>query len=82
MNKQKLMELLEHPENLPELAYTTLPSDPTEVIMIVNGKRGYYPVRKSPTPRFAKEDVDYRNEIFGVSEEAREALTILSMKNN
>ena len=79
MNKQKLMELLEHPENLPELAYTTLPSDPTEVIMIVNGKRGYYPVWKSLTPRFAKEDVDYRNEIFGVSDEA---LTILSMKNN
>ena len=82
MNKQKFMELLEHPENLPERAYTTLPSDPTEVIIIVNGETGYYRYQKYPTEELAKETCDHWNEIFEVSEEACEALTILSMRNN
>ena len=82
MNKQKLMELLEHPETLPEHAYTTLTSDPTEVIIVVNGETGYYRYQKYPTVELAKETRDYGNEMFGVSEEAREALTILSMRNN
>ena len=82
MNKQKLMELLEHPEGLPERAFTTLPSDPTEVIIVVNGETGYYRYQKYPTAELAKETCDYRNEMFGVSGEAREALTILSMRNN
>lgn len=82
MNKQKLMELLEHPENLPERAYTTLPNDPTEVIIVVKGETGYYHYQKYSTAELAKETCDYGNEMFGVSEEAREALTILSMKNN
>ena len=82
MNKQKFMEFLEHPENLPEFAYTTLPSDPTEVIIVVNGETGYYRYQKYPTAALAKETCDYTNEMFGVSEEAREALTILSMRNN
>ena len=82
MNKEKFMELLKHPENLPERAYTTLPSDPTEVIIVVNGKTGYYHYQKYPTSELAKETRDYGNAIFGVSEEAREALTILSMRNN
>ena len=76
MNKQKLMELLNNPENLPERAYTTLPSDPTEVIIVVNGETGYYRYQKYSTAELAKETCDYGNEIFGVSEEAREALTI------
>ena len=82
MNKQKLMELLEHPETLPERAYTTLPSDPTEVIIVVNGETGYYHYQKYPTAGLAKGTCDYWNEMFEVSEEAREALTILSMRNN
>ena len=82
MNKQKLMELLEHPENLPERAYTTLPSDTTEVIIVVNGETGYYRYQKYPTAELAKETYDHWNEMFEVSEEAREALTILSMRNN
>lgn len=82
MNKQKLVELLEHPENLPERAYTTLPSDPTEIIIVVNGETGYYRYQKYPTAELAKETRDYCNEMFGISEEAREALTILSMRNN
>ena len=82
MNKEKFMELLKHPENLPERAYTTLPSDPTEVIIVVNGETGYYRYQKYPTAELAKETCDYGNEMFGVSEEAREALTILSMRNN
>lgn len=82
MEKQKLMELLEHPENLPTRAFTTLPSNPTEVIIVVNGEAGYYRYQKYPTAESAKETCDYGNEMFGVSEEAREALTILSMKNN
>ena len=82
MNKQKLMELLEHPETLPERAYTTLPSDPTEVIIVVNGETGYYHYQKYPTAEVAKGTCDYWNEMFEVSEEAREALTILSMRNN
>ena len=82
MNKQKLMELLNNPESLPERAFTTLPSDPTEVIIVVNGKTGYYRYQKYPTAELAKETCDYWNEMLGVSEEAREALTILSMKNN
>ena len=82
MNKQKLMELLEHPENLPERAYTTFPSDPTEVIIVVNGETGYYHYQKYSTEELAKETCDYGNKMFGVSEEAREALTILSMRNN
>ena len=49
MNKQKLTELLNNPENLPERAYTTLPSDPTEVIIVVNGDTGYYHYQKYPT---------------------------------
>ena len=81
MNKQKFMELLEHPESLPERAYTTLPSDPTEVIIVVNGETGYYHYQKYPTVELAKETCDYCNEIFEVSEEAREALAILSMRN-
>ena len=82
MNKQKFMELFNNPESLPERAYTTLPSDPTEVIIVVNGETGYYRYQKYPTAELAKETCDYWNEIFEVSEEAREALTILSMKNN
>ena len=82
MNKQKFMELLKHPENLPERAFTTLPSDPTEVIIVVNGETGYYHYQKYPAVELAKETCDYGNEIFGVSEEAREALTMLSMRNN
>ena len=82
MNKQKLMELLNNPENLPERAFTTLPSDPTEVIIVVNGKTGYYRYQKYSTAELAKETRDYGNAIFGVSEEAREALTLLSMKIN
>ena len=76
------MELLNNPENLPKYAYTTLPSDPTEVIIVVNGETGYYCYQKYPTAELAEETCDYGNEMFGVSEEAREALTILSMKNN
>ena len=34
------------------------------------------------TAELAKETCDYWNEMFEVSEEAREALTILSMRNN
>ena len=82
MNRQRLMELLEHTENLPERAYTTLPSDPTEVIIVVNGKTGYYHYQKYPTAELAKETCDYGNKMFGVPEEAREALTMLSMRNN
>lgn len=82
MNKQKFMELLEHSENLPKRAYATLPCDPTEVIIIVNGETGYYRYQKYPTAELAKETCDYANEMFGVSEEAREALLILSMRNN
>ena len=82
MDKQKLMELLEHPETLPERAYTTLPIDPTEVIIVVNGETGYYRYQKYPTAELAKEKCNLANEVLGVSEEAREALTILSMRNN
>ena len=82
MNKQKLMELFNNPESLPERAYTTLPSDPTEVIIVVNGETGYYRYQKYPTAELAKETCDYWNKMFEVSEEAREALTILSMRNN
>lgn len=82
MNKKKFMELLEHPENLPERAYTTLPSDPTEVIIVVNGETGYYHYQKYPTAELAKGTCDYWNEIFEVSEEACTALTLLSMKIN
>lgn len=55
MNKQKLMELLNNPESIPN---------------------------RAPTAELAKGTCDYGNEMFGVSEEAREALTILSMKIN
>ena len=82
MNKQKLMELFNNPESLPERAYTTLPSDPTEVIIVVNGETGYYRYQKYPTAELAKETCDYWNEMFEVSEESREALTILSVRNN
>ena len=82
MKNKKLIELLNNPESLPERAFTTLPSDPTEVIIVVNGETGYYRYQKYPTAELAKETCDYCNEIFEVSEEAREALTILSMRNN
>ena len=82
MNKQKLMEFLEHPENLPECCFTTLPSDPTMVITIVRGESGYYPRRNYSSAELAKKKCDLANEVLGVSKEAREALTILSIKNN
>lgn len=82
MNKQKLIELLNNPENLPERVYTTLPSDPNEVIIVVNGETGYYRYQRYPTAELAKGTCDYWNKIFEVSEEARKALTILSMRNN
>ena len=82
MNKQKLIELLEHPENLPKCCFATLPSDPTMVIAIVRGESGYYPRQNYSSTKLAKEKCDLANEVLGVSEEAREALTILSMKNN
>lgn len=82
MNKQKLVELLEHPENLPKCCFATLPSDPTMVIAIVRGEPGYYPLRNYPSAEIAKKKCDIANEVLGVSEEARAALTILSMKNN
>ena len=82
MKNKKLIELLNNPESLPERAFTTLPSDPTEVIIVVNGETGYYRYQKYSTAELAKETCDYGNKIFGVSEEAREALTILSMRNN
>ena len=89
IEKEKLLacvelvaKYLKHPETLPERAFTTLPSDPTEVIIVVNGETGYYHYQKYPTAELAKETCNYGNEMFGVSEEAREALTILSMRNN
>ena len=82
MHKQKLIDLLNNPEILPERAFTTLPSDPTEVIIVVNGETGYYHYQKYPTAELAKETCNCGNEMFGVSEEAREALTILSMRNH
>lgn len=82
MNKQKLMEFLNNPKNLSERAYATLPSDPTEVIIVVNGETGYYHYQKYPTAELAKEKCDLANEVLGVSEEACTALTLLSMKIN
>lgn len=82
MNKQKLMELLKHPENLPERAYTTLPSDPTEVIYVMRGEYGYWDFNFYPTAEMAKECCDDLNKRHGLSEEEVEALTILSMRNN
>lgn len=82
MNKQKLMELLENPENLPERAFTTLPSNPTEVIYVMKGEYGYWTLNFYPTAEMAKECCDYMNKLKGISEEEAEALTILSMKNN
>ena len=80
MNKQKLMDLLEHPENLPERAFTTLPSDPTEAIYVMKGEYGYWPLNFYPTAEMAKEHCDHMNKLKGVSEEEVEALTILSFK--
>lgn len=80
MNKQKLMELLEHPENLPECAYTTLPSDPTAAIYVMKGEYGYWPLNFYPTAEMAKERCDYMNKSEGVSEEEVEALVLLSMR--
>ena len=82
MNKQKLMELLEHPENLPKRAYATLPSDPTVAIYVMKGECGYWPLNFYPTAEMAREHCDYLNKINGVSEEEVEALVILSMKIN
>lgn len=83
MDKQKLMELLEHPKKLPRCCFAILPSDRTMVITIVRGKKiRYSPLRNYPSAELAKEKCDLANEVLGVSEEAREALTILSMKNN
>lgn len=80
MNKEKIMYALNHPETMPERAYCQLPSDKTQVIVVVNGETGYYPYQKYPTADIAKETCCYCNELFGVTEEQCEALLILSMK--
>lgn len=82
MNKQKLMDLLVHPEYLAPVAYATLPGNPKQLIIVANGETGYYVCGEFDTEEQAKQVRDGRNEILGVSEEEREALVILSMKFN
>lgn len=82
MNIQKISELLENPEKLPPVAYSTLPSDSKQVIVVAKGESGYYSYGEFATEEQAKQERDRRNEILCVSEEEREALTILSMRFN
>lgn len=82
MNIQKISEMLENPEKLPPVAYSTLPSVPKRLIMVIKGESGYYGCGEFATEEQAKQSCDRRNEILGVSEEEREALVILSMRLN
>lgn len=82
MNKKEFMYAIDHPETLPERAYCTLPTDKTHVIIVVNGEHGYYPYQKYSTEEDAKNTCDYCNKLFGVTEEQKEALLILSMRGN
>lgn len=75
-----LINLINHPENLPERAYCQLPTDKTQVIIVVNGETGYYKYQKYDTEKQAEDTCEYCNERFGVSNEEAEALMILSMR--
>lgn len=81
INHNELKRLLSHPEELPERGYTTLPSDPTEVIIVVKGETGYYHYQKYETEKDAELTAKFWNDQFDASPEAVEALTILSMRN-
>ena len=80
MNKELLQYALDHPETLPHQAYTRLPSDKKQVIIVVKDEKGYYPYQKYPTAEMAKETCEYANEKIGATEEQAEALMILSMR--
>jgi len=82
MDKEKLAHCIKHPEILPERAYVQKPSEPEEVIIVVNGETGYYHYQKYPNAIMAKETCDFCNSsIAHATEEEAKALLILSMRN-
>lgn len=81
INHEEVKRLLDHPDELPERGYTTLPSDPTEVIIVVKGETGYYHYQKYDTAKDAELTAKFWNAQFKASPEAVEALTILSMRS-
>ena len=80
IDKNKLIELLDNPQNLPEKAFTVLPSNPKLVIIVVKGETGYYPYQEYETEEYAAGTVEYANASMEVCPEAVEALKILSMR--
>jgi hypothetical protein len=80
MKNDLIKHYLDNPEELPDRAYTTLPSDPTEVIIVVRGESGYYHYQKYPNKEMAKGTCDYFNEHYNATPEMVHALTLLSMK--
>lgn len=81
INHSEVKRLLYHQEELPARGYTTLPSDPTEVIIVVKGETGYYHYQKYETEEDAEMTARFWNEQFNASPEAVEALMILSMRS-
>lgn len=79
INIDEVLDLINHPEKLPERAYTTLPSNPCEVIIVLKGEKGYYHYQTYPTPELAAKTAKYCNEIFKATPEETEALMALSM---
>lgn len=80
MDKNKLKELLSNTEKLPERAFTVLPGNPKQVIIVVKNETGYYNYQEYDTEEQAAGTVKYANERLEVCPEAAEALQILSMR--
>lgn len=80
IDKDKLKEFLSNPEKLPERAFTVLPGNPKQVIIVVKGETGYYPYQEYETEEQAADTIEYANNGLDVCPEAAEALQILSMR--
>ena len=78
----KLSEYLENPAELPQQGFTTLPSDDRQVIRVIKGKTGYYPVRSIEDKETRNEFIDEMNEYVGANPVQVEALMILSMRRD
>ena len=80
INRDNLIEFLSSPEKLPERAFTVLPGNPKQVIIVVKGETGYYQYQEYETEGLATDTVEYANGRLGICPEAAEALQIMSMR--
>jgi hypothetical protein len=75
----QLQKLIEAEQSLPEMCFSTLPSDGS-LICVKRGETGYYKSDwNTGEPLKNRELADFNNEKLGVSREQEEAMVVKSM---